>query len=219
MKKMENKKAAGNAAKAYNGAAMAAEPAVKGAAGMDTEAGDDRIRQLEEDLSASLNMLYELIFMHQKESELKKKHKAYLHVREGMDRMCEKDLEMIGEILGHFNSRPDLGSTAEEEVGISYAAADGGRIEPDAEGSTGYGSTAPYKGGMMLVPTETISSMMDDILLMAESRSRLSDFLSHIISGNPFHRADVYALLALEEEVDEQVYPHMDRAWVPEDQA
>ena len=60
-------------------------------------------------LADTISDMYLLIYMHkrlisyyEKESELKKHHKAYLHVRDEADRVCNRDKEVLQNLLKKY---------------------------------------------------------------------------------------------------------------------
>ncbi len=54
------------------------------------------------DVHALAQMHENLIEMYEIESQLKKQHKAYLHVRDKAEKMCKNDKADIKEILDHY---------------------------------------------------------------------------------------------------------------------
>lgn len=54
------------------------------------------------DMHALAQMHENLIEMYEIESQLKKQHKAYLHVRERAEKMCKNDKADLNEILDHY---------------------------------------------------------------------------------------------------------------------
>ncbi len=54
------------------------------------------------DVHALAQMHENLIEMYEIESQLKKQHKAYLHVRDKAEKMCKNDRADLNEILDHY---------------------------------------------------------------------------------------------------------------------
>ena len=66
------------------------------------KAQEAELSMLRTDLNRSLRMLRDLIRLHLQESELKKHHKAYLHVRDRMDELCRENWKAADEIVAHY---------------------------------------------------------------------------------------------------------------------
>ena len=60
------------------------------------------VAQMFMDVHALAQMHENLIEMYEIESQLKKQHKAYLHVRERAEKMCKNDKTDLNEILDHY---------------------------------------------------------------------------------------------------------------------
>ena len=60
------------------------------------------VAQMFMDVHALAQMHENLIKMYEVESQLKKQHKAYLHVRERAEKMCKNDKADLNEILDHY---------------------------------------------------------------------------------------------------------------------
>ena len=60
------------------------------------------LAQMFMDVHALAQMHENLIEMYEVESQLKKQHKAYLHVRERAEKMCKNDKADLNEILDHY---------------------------------------------------------------------------------------------------------------------
>jgi hypothetical protein len=60
------------------------------------------VAQMFMDVHALAQMHENLIEMYEVESQLKKQHKAYLHVRERAEKMCKSDKADLNEILDHY---------------------------------------------------------------------------------------------------------------------
>lgn len=62
------------------------------------------VTQMFFDVHRLAEMHQDLIHMYEKESALKKHHKAYLHVRDRADEMCRQDKNHVAEILDHYKN-------------------------------------------------------------------------------------------------------------------
>lgn len=62
------------------------------------------VAQMFMDVHALARMHENLIEMYEIESQLKKQHKAYLHVRDKAEKMCKNDKADVNEILDHYEN-------------------------------------------------------------------------------------------------------------------
>lgn len=62
------------------------------------------VAQMFMDVHALAQMHENLIEMYEIESQLKKQHKAYLHVRDKAEKMCKNDKADVNEILDHYEN-------------------------------------------------------------------------------------------------------------------
>ncbi len=62
------------------------------------------VAQMFMDVHALAQMHENLIEMYEIESQLKKQHKAYLHVRDKVEKMCKNDKADVNEILDHYEN-------------------------------------------------------------------------------------------------------------------
>lgn len=62
------------------------------------------VAQMFMDVHALAQMHENLIEMYEIESQLKKQHKAYLHVRDKAEKMCKNDKADVSEILDHYEN-------------------------------------------------------------------------------------------------------------------
>lgn len=76
------------------------------------------LMQLCADVQCLADMHQKLIHMYETESNLKKHHKAYLHVREEADAMCSRDKILMKDILDHYEF-PDLCPKQEKDVVVA----------------------------------------------------------------------------------------------------
>ncbi|MPL90686.1 hypothetical protein SDC9_36741 [bioreactor metagenome] len=118
-----------------------------------------------------LNMNVDLIQLIQKESNLKKHHRAYLHVREELDRTADKQLARMEEIIDEFMNHGGDTSCANcvcsgcddcKTCLLSPCGKDAKDEEPDC-------------GECVVMSKADFDSMVDDVLTLAE----LVDMVCH----------------------------------------
>lgn len=91
---------------------MAAKPA-----GM-VQVPEVMLAQMYSDIHELVKMHRKLIALYEEESQLKKSHKAYLHVRDHADEVCRMDKKRVAEIREHYSERPDRKEKQEMTDGI-----------------------------------------------------------------------------------------------------
>lgn len=64
------------------------------------------LAQMYSDIHELVKMHRKLIALYEEESQLKKSHKAYLHVRDHADEVCRMDKKRVAEIREHYSERP-----------------------------------------------------------------------------------------------------------------
>ena len=60
------------------------------------------VAQMYADIHELVNMHRELISLYEEESDLKKRHRAYLHVRDHAEDLCKADKLRVAEIYKHY---------------------------------------------------------------------------------------------------------------------
>ena len=104
-----------------------------------------------------MGMTMELLRLYHKESELKKHHRAYLHVREEIGKCADETAELISGILDSLMEKEHIYHVA----GSPSAPVDD--MEDEDEGDT------------VSIPKEKYDSMVEDLLTMAELIDMVSD--------------------------------------------
>ena len=75
------------------------------------------VAQMYADIHELVNMHRELISLYEEESDLKKRHRAYLHVRDHAEDLCKADKLRVAEIYKHYaNAHKE--SSEDEDQGI-----------------------------------------------------------------------------------------------------
>ena len=72
------------------------------------------VAQMYADIHELVNMHRELISLYEEESDLKKRHRAYLHVRDHAEDLCKADKLRVAEIYKHYEETRK--ATSEEDV-------------------------------------------------------------------------------------------------------
>lgn len=104
-----------------------------------------------------MGMTMELLRLYHKESELKKHHRAYLHVREEIGKCADETAELISGILDSLMEKEHIYHVA----GSPAAPVDDMEVEDE--------------GDTVTIPKEKYDSMVEDLLTMAELIDMVSD--------------------------------------------
>lgn len=108
-----------------------------------------------------MGMTMELLRLYHKESELKKHHQAYLHVREEIAKCADETAEFISGLLDSLMEKEHIYHVA----GSSAAPVDNLEDEDEDED----------EGDTVSIPKEKYDSMVEDLLTMAELIDMVSD--------------------------------------------
>ena len=148
--------------------------------------------KLKDDLNSMGDLMKELIELQQTEKRNKKNHKAYRHVREYMDVLYEASAAKVKQIDErwkdlkfdeHFVSNEE-GSEPLKELAKTVAVQMG---EKDLN---------EILQGMVMMPSETLGMMQDDMLVLAETVDLMTTLFKIIISGHPFDYKETKRMLA-----------------------
>lgn len=104
-----------------------------------------------------MGLTVELVNLIRKEDELKKHHRAYLHVREEIAECANEATEVIGGIL----------DSIQEKEHIYRVSGTPSAFDMDEEGE--------YEDDFVTIPKEKYDSMIEDLLTMAELIDMVSD--------------------------------------------
>lgn len=78
---------------------------------------EEMLAQMYADIHELVQMHRKLIALYEEETELKKSHRAYLHVRDHADALCKLDKKRIAEIHGHY-TEPEQEKEQPEVFGV-----------------------------------------------------------------------------------------------------
>ncbi len=123
------------------------------------------VAQMFMDVHALAQMHENLIEMYEIESQLKKQHKAYLHVRDKAEKMCKNDKADVNEILDHYENP---GKYIDQALEI-YADMLGEEMEEEAKAE--------------LFPPEDFMKMMFDMQRLLSMLEILNEVLYRIQEG------------------------------------
>lgn len=168
------------------------------------------LTMLRTDLNLSLRMLRDLIRLHLQESNLKKHHKAYLHVREQMDELCRESWEKADGIMAHYmmpanaieGNTPDDACDCDGEFCGNELVGKGKRKE----------NSNKKPEGMVLMSDKCLGVMQDDMLALTEGIDLIAKLVRSLMAGQPMHRGILETAISMAEEVSEDVFRRWDDA-------
>jgi hypothetical protein len=142
------------------------------------------------------NMHYELIRLYEVESQLKKHHKAYLHVRDHAEAVCAEDKQKV---LCMMKGLMALMEAHEQD-----------KMEPEQEEKELDVFDLPE--GMVIMSTDTLGIMQDDMLLLAEEVDHMVGVFRSLLSGRAVDRNSMDQMLREASESVEDVFSRWDDA-------
>ena len=122
---------------------------------------ESMISMLFGDVTALYGMLARMISMYALESELKKHHKAYLHVRDEADELCQVYSCVLSAMKKRWNN-----------VLLQEIGKDAFKNEPEKKAQSG-----------VLMSNESFENIMDDTLCLTECIDVLSDNLESLVKA------------------------------------
>ena len=117
----------------------------------------DEMTEIFGDTPVEMRLTVELVNLIRKEDELKKHHRAYLHVREKIAECADEATEVIGGIL----------DSIQEKEHIYRVSGTPSAFDMDEEDE--------YEDDFVTIPKEKYDSMIEDLLTMAELIDMVSD--------------------------------------------
>lgn len=183
------------------------------------------------DVHLLAQMHKDLIDMYEKESALKKHHKAYLHVRDAANEMCRVDKQAVDLILDHYKNpgrymdqancfhnhlkdRFEKGSEkCEAERDIPSEKCDEGRKQDAVRRESAEEMDAfDLPHGMVMMSTGTLGTMQDDMLALAYAVDQLVDAFNDIAEGGGYDRNKMNIITGSASDLARDVFNRWDDA-------
>lgn len=188
--------------------------AMKDAAMKTVEIPEAELSLLRFSVAELAKMHLELISLYEKESHLKKHHKAYLHVRDHADQVCIDDKKKVQELLGQLMAEAGAGDSPEAtDRGFDpdWCAGCENYEECSAEASEGL-DFFDLPDGMVIMDTETLGEMQDDMLSLTETVDHLVAVYKDLIGGRAVSAMHVFQMLKAASEESREVFRKWDSA-------
>lgn len=176
------------------------------------------LEQLCDDMESLGGMLGELVGLYEKESRLKKHHRAYLHVREYADKACVRYKEKMKEISNHWLDQ----KITCEDMGCKNPTNDpyvedvlNGKVrteeatEPSAEEAVEF-SKLPK--GMVLMTSDSLGVMHDDVICLTEGLDTMVALFKAVMAGCPMSKQDMESVLNMTSAMSEEIFNRWEEA-------
>ena len=161
-----------------------------------------------------------LIDLHEEESRLKKRHQAYLHVRDYADQICEEDKEQVASIIDSIF--PDANLRDPKSVipieSAAYFDPDLCQDCPGFDGCKEYMDSASHvktadehvdeddDERLILVSTDTMDDMLEDMCSLGMAVDDLLDIFYTLMDGGDISSDDLMERMYHAEDTSEEVY-------------
>jgi hypothetical protein len=142
------------------------------------------------------NMHYELIQLYEVESQLKKQHKAYLHVRDHAEAVCAADKQKVLSIMEKLVDLMEDHDKSEKKSAPENKKLDVFNL-PE---------------GMVVMSTDTLGIMQDDMLLLAEEVDHMVGVFRSLLSGRTIDGKSMDQMLRVASNTVEDVFTRWDDA-------
>ena len=194
--------------------------AVKEAKVKTVEIPEAELSLLRFSVAALAEMHLNLIGLYEKESHLKKHHKAYLHVRDHADQVCAEDKEKVNQLLEQLIVDGSADRTKDAERGFdpdwcagceNYEACSQEEASSDREMDV-----FDLPEGMVIMDTGTLGVMQDDMLALTETVDHLVSVFRDMIAGKGVDAKTMLLMLKAASEQSQEVFKRWDEAEMAE---
>ena len=179
------------------------------------EVPEKALNRLLEITDGLVRMHLELIRLYEQESYLKKHHKAYLHVRDHAEAVCESDKNTISEMLASLH--PDK-LFAEEENGddvMEVFDPEKCRDCPSYDDCDEYVNRKrvhPGSVAVVMMTTETLGQMQDDMIALTGQIDQLTGIFRNMVAGGAISPEALETVLTGASKLSDEVFDRWDNA-------
>lgn len=163
------------------------------------------LKQIFSDMDSLGMMLRELIGLYEKESKLKKHHRAYLHVREYADQACAGYKKKIYDIAGRWTDNKftceDMG--CESPTRDSYVG-DVQKEEPV--------EFSKLPKGLVLMTSDSLGVMHDDVICLTEGLDTMVALFKAVMAGCPMAKEDMESVVNMTSAMSEEIFNRWEEA-------
>ena len=167
--------------------------AVKEAKVKTVEIPEAELSMLRFSVATLAEMHLNLIGLYEKESHLKKHHKAYLHVRDHADQVCADDKKKVHQLLEQLIvDGPDAKEDTERGFDPDWCAGCDNYEECSREAESDEElDVFSLPEGMVVMDTGTLGVMQDDMLALTETVDHLVSVYRGMIAGKGVDMAEM----------------------------
>ena len=176
------------------------------------------LEQLGKDLASLGAMLEILIDLHEKESQLKKHHRKYLHVREYADQSCIRFKSNLREIAARWEDK----KVTCEDMGCKNPTNDpyvedvlNGNVEEEEIAEHQEEDVVEFSKlpkGMVLMTSDSLGVMHDDVICLTEGLDVMVALLKAVMAGCPIKKEDVEEVVNMTSDMSEEVFRRWEEA-------
>lgn len=147
------------------------------------------------------NMHAVFIRMFRQETELKKRHKAYLDLRDAMEKTCDRDMEDLIRIKEFVQGAEKIieFQAAEEDADCEHC--------PDRESCC-----MADEYDMVIMSLEDLEILADDIIDLADTVDSLTEVFEALMSGKSIRGNDLQKILNDAQAAAEEAMNHLENA-------
>lgn len=168
-------------------------------------------------VAALAEMHLNLIGLYEKESHLKKHHKAYLHVRDHADQVCAEDKEKVEALLRQLlDDASEEGDEADRGFDPDWCAGCENYEECSKEADTEEMDVFDLPEGMVIMDTGTLGVMQDDMLALTETVDHLVAVYRDMIAGQGVDAKTMFSMLKAASAQSQEVFKRWDEAEMAE---
>ena len=150
-------------------------------------------------------MHMDLIRLYEKESHLKKHHKAYLHIRDHADEVCKKDKEKVKNIVDQVLCAPGSEKRDAEAECQNLCFCENCLMPED-------GDVFDTPEGIVTMPTESLGIMQDDMLGMAEAIDHIAELVNDVLEGKRVTEEQMRPVIKAATKLSREVFQRWDNA-------
>ena len=176
------------------------------------------LEQLCDDMESLGGMLGELVGLYEKESRLKKHHRAYLHVREYADKACIRYKEKMKEISNHWMDQ----KVTCEDMGCKNPTNDpyvedvlNGKVRTEEGPDDSAEEPVEFSKlpkGMVLMTSDSLGVMHDDVICLTEALDTMVALFKALMAGCPISKPDMESVLNMTSAMSEEIFSRWEDA-------
>lgn len=169
-------------------------------------------------MGALSQMHLRLINLYEIESDLKKRHKAYLHIREQAEEICKEDRKTVFAMIESLNPKnfPKVESSMsavsqpknafESESCVGCDPVDACAAHDDKQDAESTDNAA------VLMSPDTLGQMQEDMINLCNLIDRFMDLFACLLSGRPVSEEDLSAAMHEAVDLTDEVIERWDEA-------